>query len=92
MFPPFISPVLCPTISVTTMRTEPQVTGNLPAVRSAQTQTIPAPNASAQEIAPELKAWLDLLVPMLVRQYVSEMVMRDNDESPILVNDSERVQ
>jgi hypothetical protein len=74
------------------MRTEPQVTGNSPAVRSAQTQTIPAPNASAQEIAPELKAWLDVLVSMLVRQYLSEMVQRDNNESSVPVNGSERTQ
>jgi hypothetical protein len=74
------------------MRTEPQVTGNSPTVRSAQTQIIPAPNASAQEIAPELKAWLDVLVPMLVRQYLSEVAQRDNDESSPPVNGSERTQ
>lgn len=73
------------------MQTEPLVTGNSPAVRSAQTQTIPAPNASAQEIAPELKAWLDILVPMLVKQYLDESVQSDNDESAIPVNGSERV-
>jgi hypothetical protein len=74
------------------MRTETRVTDNPPAVRSAQTQTIPAPNASAQEIAPELKAWLDVLVPMLVRQYLSEVVQRDNNESSVPVNGSERTQ
>jgi hypothetical protein len=61
-------------------------------MRSAQTQIIPASKTSVQEIAPELKAWLDLLVPMLVRQYLSEMVLSDNNESSIPVKGSERVQ
>ena len=74
------------------MRTEPQSTGNPPQAGSVKAQTVHAPTASAKEIAPELKAWLDVLVPMLVRQYLSEMMQRDNIESSIPVNGSERVQ
>lgn len=91
-FPLFTLLVVCPPTSVTTMRTEPASIGNLSRVRSAPTQTIPASKTSTLEIAPELKVWLDLLVPMLVRQYLSEIVLSDNNESSIPVNGSERVQ
>jgi hypothetical protein len=49
--------------------------------------------AQNRAIAPELKTWMDnVLVPALVRQYLSDGAVRDNGESSISLNSSERAQ
>lgn len=73
------------------MRTEASI-GNPSRLGSCQTQNDDASKTSVQEIAPELRAWLDVLVPMLVKQYLDERVRSDNNESATPMNGSERVQ